>query len=452
MTVRPIYLAVFILVSAYVATTGIGAMIFTTDLGRGQLDIFLGRKIDYSEMPVIGSAFYWAMLASLIIISVPVALLTERGCTARFTFRKPIDIPTWIPVALGLGLVTFCFAKLAMAGGLSAHEAWDRSVCYGAKIERRAELIAVLGNRYYSFAYSSIPIVCSFLLAKAIMRSDRFALATFVVFSGALAWLYIAMIMKGPLIIYIGTVGFTMVLAGFGVLRSIGLVVPTAMLCYSVMSVMQYCDTATVETPKVIMVAATQPAPTPPSLDTGIPSIPKRVTDSLGFYVARNTLFRMASAFPFYLQRYSISENRCGLEVPASLVHRKCFPSSQIFDDVFPTMTHVQGNSPAPVNVSAYAELGPIYSVVATAICAVLIGFLSFLAKERTPLAVSIAVATCTYAYYVTQVGLTASLFDSYGLLWLLLPIIAMYASAVVLRRSQRKQHQSQSHRTKAPV
>src|SRR5450759_961164 len=116
MTVRPIYLAVFILVSAYVATTGIGAMIFTTDLGRGQLDIFLGRKIDYSEMPVIGSAFYWAMLASLIIISVPVALLTERGCTARFTFRKPIDIPTWIPVALGLGLVTFCFAKLAMAG------------------------------------------------------------------------------------------------------------------------------------------------------------------------------------------------------------------------------------------------------------------------------------------------------------------------------------------------
>ncbi|MET4202996.1 hypothetical protein [Bradyrhizobium sp. LA6.12] len=48
-------------------------------------------------------------------------------------------------------------------------------------------------------------------------------------------------------------------------------------------------------------------------------------------------------------------------------------------------------------------------------------------------------VAGCLYAYYVTQVPLTATLLDSYGLVWLMAPLAAMRALTWMISITLRK-------------
>jgi hypothetical protein len=60
-----------------------------------------------------------------------------------------------------------------------------------------------------------------------------------------------------------------------------------------------------------------------------------------------------------------------------------------------------------------------------------IIGALSFFAHARNALSISITVVTCIFSYYLTQVSLTGSILDSYGLLWMLLPLVL----AIILAR-----------------
>jgi len=54
---------------------------------------------------------------------------SERVVSRVVTLRKLPDIPAWVPITLAAIISAFCIYKLAMAGALSASEAWDGSVC-----------------------------------------------------------------------------------------------------------------------------------------------------------------------------------------------------------------------------------------------------------------------------------------------------------------------------------
>ena len=84
--------------------------------------------------------------------------------------------------------------------------------------------------------------------------------------------------------------------------------------------------------------------------------------------------------------------------------------------------------STAPLNVSAYAEAGPWYVLFATLACGGVFGGLAALARDRSPLSIAVVIVSCVYAYYATQTSFTGSLVDAYGLVWLLLPVVAMVA------------------------
>jgi hypothetical protein len=155
-------------------------------------------------MTTLGSPLYWGILLSLAVIAPIVALLTEQTARHFFTEHTPIDVPTWVAVVISAFLVAWCVYKLAPAGALSAHELWDRSVTFSQRMERRVELIRLLGNQYYAFAYSSLPILASFLLAKVVLQKDQLAFGAFCILSAILLWLDLAIIMKAPIIIYIG--------------------------------------------------------------------------------------------------------------------------------------------------------------------------------------------------------------------------------------------------------
>lgn len=432
---RPIHIAIATLVGSYVATTGLGAALFPFQFGREQLAAFLyPEPVPFSWMITLGSPLYWTLLLSMIVLPPAAAFASEKIAARIAPSIRPIAIPTWIPLALAGAMSSYCIYKLAMAGALSAHEAWDRSVCYEGKILRRVALFDLLGTRYYSFTYSSLPILGSYLLAQGVVRKDRVALIGFWIFSALIIWFNLATMMKANAIIYIGTLGLTLVFCGFGLFRSIAIAAPAAVGMYIALSVMQFCNT---------QVASWEAAKPPPSSTTSAlgdelsaardkssapitQATPAFLTKS--GYMIRAATFRMAAGFPYYVQMFSDADQRCGIELPPhlGLPRQTCFGPIKIFSKMYPGVTYITGFQPGPMNVSAYGEAGLWYAIIVTIACGLIIGAVCSFAGFDGPLPITITVACSIYAYYASQVSLTSSLLDSYGLAWLLFPIGAM--------------------------
>jgi hypothetical protein len=206
---------------------------------------------------------------------------------------------------------------------------------------------------------------------------------------------------------------------------------------YAALSVMQFCDQQGTSWNRTLpmMPAPTIAAPSPAAAVAEPSDQGKPLFNKIG-YMARAALFRMSAAFPYYVQTFSDPDQRCGIVRPPLhwLPAQACFGPIKIFKEIYPDVTYATGFQPAPLNVSAFAEAGPWYALAATIICGLILGSLSALAKDASPISVSLTVACCVYAYYVSQTSLIGSLLDSYGLAWLLLPIVIMLTLAAALR------------------
>jgi hypothetical protein len=439
---RPIHLAIAVLVLTYLATTGLGAAFFTFQFGREQLAAHLWPlHVPFDRMTLLGSPIYWALLLSMIVLTPAAAIATERAFSPIAGRIKFPDIPTWVVLSLAAALSAFCIYRLTIAGALSASEAWDRSVCYVDKILRRVELFGLLGNRYYCFAYSSLPILSCYLLAQGITRNDRVALLGWAISSPLILWLDVATMMKAPAIIYVGMLGLTLMLCGFGLIRSITVAAPTALALYAALSVMQFCDgeekrwdrTMPAEIPPAVMV------PVPPMPTVAPPPIPEKPFVSKIVYMSRAVIFRMAAGFPYYVQTFSDPAERCGIELPLRdwLPKQSCFGPIKIFREMTSAVgsTVTVGYQPGPINATALGEAGPWYVLAATLACGIIIGLISSFGAGGSPLSISLSVAACIYAYYASQASLTGSLLDSYGLVWLLFPAAIMLSVGLFEQR-----------------
>jgi len=414
-----------VLVGSYVLTTG-SAALFPFQFGREQLAAFFyPEPVPFAWMTTLGSPLYWALLLSMIVLAPVAALIANRALTPLSAALRAPEIPTWLPIVLAAGMSAFCIYKLVMAGALTASEAWDRSICYEGRILRRVELFSLLGTRYYCFAYSSLPMLGCYLLVQGFKRKDHAALIGCGVLSTFVVWFDIATLMKAPAIIYIGTLSLTLLLCGFGWVRSFAIAAPAAIGLYIALSVLQFCVTQNASWNRIMPTEPTAPM-------TGDHSAVAKTTDRKLGYIVRAAMFRMAAGFPYYVQIFSAPDQRCGIDVPR-VSDRACFGPIKVFHEMYPHIGYATGFQPSAVNVSAYGESGPWYVLFATLVCGLIIGVLSAFAGGGGPLATTIAVACCIYSYYATQVSLMGSLLDSYGLFWLLLPLVVMAAISVVL-------------------
>lgn len=449
---RPIDLVVTVLVTAYVATTGIGAALFPFRFGQEQLLEYLyPQPVPLEWMTTLGSPLYWMLLLAMIVVTPAAAYAAERATRRAVpTISRPA-IPTWLPIALAAAMATFCVYKLAEAEALSVHELWDRTYCFRGRVHRRVELFDLLGMKYYAVVYSSLPIVGCYLLARGVTQKDRTALYGFAGVSAAVFWFDIATMMKAPVILYIATVGLTLGLSGFGVLRSALAAVAVALLVFVGLTTAQYCaaetppwerirpsDAGAADT--VIAPPARVPEPTDASVSGQPPLVAQQARKPLvseAFSMVRAVLLRMAAGFPYYVQIFADPNERCGAHIPPRRLfsHQTCFGPIKVFDKMHPRLAYTVGFQPAPVNASAHAEAGPWYAVTAMAASGLVLGILAAFARGRDSLSIAMTVAGCVYAYYLTQSSFAGSLLDSYGLIWLISPLLLIIVIGAVRGR-----------------
>lgn len=406
--------AIFVL--AYGGTIVIGAAFLLDPAGRAQL---LEHHPDFARAPAAkaGGALYWLLLLMPLLV-VPLSALAGAGVgtLVRGTFRNPLgslDIATPFLFGLLAILAGFCFYMLWRADALVPSTWIDPTHCFDDRMNRRFALMSLLGNPYYAFGYASIPLISVLLLAKHVLIGARAALIGFVVSAAIVVWLYLAMIMKAPFVIYAGMIALTLVLCGAPLIQSMALTAIAAAGAFALLSVAQYC---------------------PPQHERWTTEFKPVPRDFLGFslHTARGILFRMAQAYPYYIEIFSKPEERCGIEVPPlPLVPRQsCFPPTKVASEMYAGAAKEgkpPGYAPAPVHVSGLAEAGPAYAVAAAVLSGLVIGALSALAYgNATPLGVAVTVVASTYAYYATQVSFTGTLTDGYGLIWLLFPLAVL--------------------------
>jgi len=461
---RRINLAVGVAVIAYITTSGAAALI-PFPVGQEQLhQLFSPQEVPYAWMTTLGSATYW-FLFLLTLVALPIAAIATEKVFGSATLSFADEVPLWIPLALAGAMIAFCIYRLAQAGGLSASEAWDQSLCYEDKILRRVELFELLGNKYYSFLYSSLPIVGCYLLARGLLKRERVSLGACAVLSLIVLWLDVATIQKAPALLYVLVLGLTLALSGFGLLRTAIATVAVGGTIYLALALSQFCvikDTG--QSDKTVQESAplsgfpgqspTIPLPGPDSssADGSRSSVPGLASTAenrefggvvkKAIWIVRASIFRMAVGIPYYVQIFSDPDQRCGIVRPTFsglLAPQPCYPATKVFAVIYPAITYTTGSQPAGVSLSGYAEGGLFYAVLATVIAGSLIGLISVLARGNDPMSIAMQVAGCLYAYYVTQVPLTATLLDSYGLVWLIAPLAIMRALTWMIGITRRK-------------
>ena len=428
-TIKTIRLPVTISIAAYVLTTMLGAALLPFQLGRDQAAAFMGYVPPILEGSTLGSATYWFLLLLYPVVLPVGAMIGARVLGAHRSLVIPPP-PLWLPLALVAAMIVFCAYRLALNNGLDVSIAWNRSVCYDAKMVRRSALLQGLGNPFFFVAFAGLPALTCYLLARGIKQRERAGLAAFAVALAALLYLDLATLQKAPLMVLALMLLLTLILSGWGIVRSCAVVIPAAGLLFIGLSFSQFC---------------TQPAAQwAPGTTTGQaapqskPFQTAQVLRDLPLQTARSFVFRMAIGFPYYVETFEDPAERCGIErsfLARIVGPQHCSPPQKIFSRVYPSINYAVGYQPAPVSVSAYAEAGPWYALLATLGVGVLIGLIARLASTRDPISITLLVATCVFGYYAAQASLTGALLDSYGIVWLVLPIAAMVAASAAIRR-----------------
>ena len=100
---------------------------------------------------------------------------------------------------------------------------------------------------------------------------------------------------------------------------------------------------------------------------------------------------------------------------------------------MYPGITWAQGAAPGAAHLAAYAQAG-IWFVIAT--LAFIGWYLSLVAqlKPDTPVGYVLFVQGLVGAYYLTQIAVRGFLTTSYGLIWVLVALLLLLATAQLLK------------------
>jgi hypothetical protein len=441
---------------AYIGTSVLGAAFLLTEFGQSQAKIFL-PSFEPAQMRTFGSALYLAVLLAPVLVVPAFALIGLRAGdnAVRYIGKfKIADPSTGMLYALMVVFSGWCFYKVVATGYPIPELLIDRSKGCDARIVRRIELFTQFRYVFYAFVYSTLPLISTLFLVKAIRGRQVADFIGFGVSFVLIFYFYALIYMKSPFLVYLLTLLIGLLAAGlrwwkavviFGCLAAIVFVAS-----YMILDCTDYREVIAMEQqerqerqerqqwqerqiakglPGVRGVRA-------PSEGTAFMPHSKIVATTLP--MVRSLTFRMAMAFPYYVEIFEDPTERCGVEdnrIPF-LPKQTCFPASKIFSVMYPDITYVQGQAPAAAHISALAEFGPWFSFLVMIGCGLAIGLAAQFARLCEPiLGAGMIAAAAVFAYNLTQVPFVGALTYGQGYVAFLLPV-ALIAGIPVLSRA----------------
>ncbi|MEQ8295502.1 MAG: hypothetical protein RIB55_03365 [Nitratireductor sp.] len=447
-----VLLPFFIFFGSWSVLTAAGAVLATTSSGQQALRTFTGW-LPENVAAHIGSPTYWLLLL------LPFAVVPATGWVGYRLARSAVpsasaEVSTPMLLLTSATGFAYCFWTLYSIGywvpGLLFEE-----LDYSAFIARRVAIIESAGFLFYAVIYAILPMCSALFLAKLLKRWSWPDFAGLMCTFAACYYLTFAIYMKLPLVIYFGTLGLAVIFSrrGWLLLPVIAVAAVGTFLSLQVLIGGFYVEGDLVDAPPHAKADPIQPGPSIPLPEKPKapppPNEPKDIKVSDYEWTARyfgamrtlglGVLFRMSSAYPFYVEVFADPRERCGIETNSLplLPAPSCVLPRKIFDAMYPDVDWTKGFAPAAAHVSAYGELGLGYSVVVLIAVGLALGIGSaFIAAGSGPAFVGIGITMAMLAYYLTQVPFLGALTYAHGAIFFLFPV------ALSIRRIS-TQHQS---------
>jgi hypothetical protein len=106
-----------------------------------------------------------------------------------------------------------------------------------------------------------------------------------------------------------------------------------------------------------------------------------------------------------------------------------------IFDYMYPGVYWTQGAAAGASHIRAYTQGGVVWACVAVVITWLFIRLLGRMRKSLSgPVGFAVLVQSGVTLYYLTQTSLRGAVLESYGLIWGVIPLVALVLLSSTLR------------------
>lgn len=461
------WLPTIVFLASYAATTVIGATYFLTKPGQTALSNFLSG-LNAGVALDIGSPVYLALLI-LPFLLIPVfahfGIVLVKEIAWRAPIRSTLINPPTPLTALWLLLLSsaaFCIYKLYAFDALFPQLLFDSTASYQDKIIERSRILDGIGSLFFIFTYGFIPIITIMFFASAIMDHRKFISISGFIFGLILFNILILHLYAKSHLLVFSIMLVTAVILSKGWPFHIPILVTAAFVLFFVVELML----AGLWVPQSIVAGSDyggRPSALEAPLDDGwsLPQSARRKGDRflenetfydsqrtrlerptpvfkyIRYFLERGLFFRMASSFPFYVSIFETPSERCGIEAHTlrrllGLSGSDCALPTKVFPVMYPDVDWVTGYAPAPAHVSAYGEMGFIWSLAVMAMSGFVLGVIGMISRVGSgPLFATLGVASCTFAYYLSQVPFIAAFTYGHGLIFLSLPLVFLYIISI---------------------
>jgi hypothetical protein len=382
---------------SYSLTTVVGAFYFGV-YGIDSVDS-LGYGLATTCLLPLGNMAYWCILFAPFVIppytliALQTLAMNKHSVFQRFAGRRDDIHWLWFLI-LFLVLTGYCFWQLIQTDYIFSPLAWlHADTDYVAMVTLRTDMFGSMGTVFYGLIYICLPTFSLSALYQCVHKRTIAWRLLFALSLVVIAFLNVAIMLKGLLIIF----GIFIAL-GFFELKQIRL--------------SSFCVNG-----GVLLVILT--------------TLQALVVD--GWQIIDSVkliFFRMACSFPYYLSLYPDPLPHPGVDLGLHIVGLAGPPrmSVDVFNNMYPSVDWVQGNTPAPAHVMAYSEAGYLYSVGCLFIIGIVI-YLSSVAKRnvRGPLSFALHIQLLVCLYYCTQISLREALVSCFGFCWAVIGLSLLY-------------------------
>jgi hypothetical protein len=401
---RPLRVIVLVYVSAYTVTTVIGATIIAMPFGE-DLWIRYGGGVDASLVYNTDTLRYWLLLYAPLGVPAIIAAGIERVRITRTEFRFPTpQIDVWSFAACSVGLSCVCFALLSWKGHLDLGSLISLQNDYQETIRMREQVFRDMGRLFFGLLYVGLPTLAHVAFFHAIKLRTRFWQLTFLAVSATVIVLTLLTVQKAPIFVFLVSL-----VLGYTVLRGVRPVLLLALVIggFVLLNLFQ-----------VFVLGE---------------------WDALqGMFLV---FFRMANAFPFYVNLYPAVLPFEGVDLGLDLIDLAKRPSEveTVFNYMYPDISWTQGAAPAAAHLSAYAQAGLLYALLTLIFIGLFFRLFAWLGSHgRGYLAYAFFVQGLSVAYYCTQINLRGVLITNYGIAWALATLALLIAASAIVRLSVR--------------
>lgn len=401
--------AIFIL--SYFLTTVVGAIIIGMPDGLFFLQIYNpSLDIGFIQNAVVDK--YWFLLFLPITLTTTLLLLItkrlnlpwEKTIAKWLRSERPNRVHIISVFFLTILLALYSLLLLGAKGYLgNIFLTFSGTLDHQSIILFRHQMMEQMTGRgiyFYEITYVSLPALSWISLYMSFQKSNRYWLFLYCFQFLTIAFLSLASIQKAPLLIYL--IGVVIGLAHLGKLKAsrffifgiVGLSLLTCMQSYY-------------------------------------------VEDWNALFSVLHSIFRLSSSFIYYVTIYPQYEPyqpvNFGLGLLGLGVSLK--DNLVVFDYMYPGVFWTQGAAAGASHIRAYSQGGIFWAVVVLIIISLFIRLLARLQKALSgPVGFAVLVQSGVTLYYLTQTSLRGAIFESYGLIWGLIPLVALVMLNSILR------------------